>query len=141
MEWMLGRAKTWAHVDAIAVHGVGPLVERCPGLSADLDRWARDEDFWLLRSALLAHLLALRRGGGEWARFTGYADGMMEEKEFFIRKAIGWVLREAGRATPERVVDYLESRLLQISGLSLREGIKHLGAEDRERLIAAYRAR
>jgi len=76
-----------------------------------------------------------------WARFTGYADGMMEEKEFFIRKAIGWVLREAGRATPERVVDYLESRLLQISGLSLREGIKHLGAEDRERLIAAYRAR
>ena len=67
-------------------------------LERTLDRWSRDEDFWIRRSAMLALLLPLRDGGGDWARFAGYADRLLEEKEFFIRKAICWVLRETSKA-------------------------------------------
>lgn len=141
VEWILARANTWAHVDPVAVQIAGPLAEGEPSLGADLDRWAVDENFWLRRSALLAHLLSLRRGEGEWPRFVRYASQMLEEKEFFIRKAIGWVLREAGQATPERVTGFLTANLDRISGLSLREAIRHLGAEDRDRLWEAYRSR
>ncbi len=66
LEWMLRRSNTWAYVDAIAVHLVGPMVERFPRLSRELDRWSRDDDFWLRRSAMLALLLPLRRGAGDW---------------------------------------------------------------------------
>jgi 3-methyladenine DNA glycosylase AlkD len=38
----------------------------------------------------------LRRGDGDFDRFARYADAMLEEKEFFVRKAIGWVLRDTG---------------------------------------------
>jgi len=141
LEWMLNDANTWAYVDAIAVHLAGPLVERFPALSSDLDRWAVAENFWLRRSAMLALLLSLRRGSGEWQRFERYADDMLEEKEFFIRKAIGWVLREVSKKDPQRVAGFVGSRVERVSGVTLREAVKYLPEEDRERLLSAYLSR
>lgn len=126
LEDLLRRSKTWAYVDALAVHVVGPLVERSPGLSSALDRWAQDDDFWIRRSALLALLLPLRRGEGDWKRFVRYADAMLDEREFFIRKAIGWVLREHGKRRPERVAAFLKPRMARASGVTLREAVKYL---------------
>jgi alkylated DNA nucleotide flippase Atl1/3-methyladenine DNA glycosylase AlkD len=142
-EWMLRRSGSWAYVDAIAVQLVGPLVARRPALAARLDRWSADPDFWLRRSALLALLLPLRRGGGDWERFVRHADGMLGEREFFIRKAIGWVLREVGKQRPRLVREFLAPRLDRVSGLTLREAVKHLPAADRQELLAprAHRPR
>jgi len=138
LERLLRRAGTWAHVDWIAVHLVGPLVEAHPELAARLDRWVEDPDFWLRRSALLALLLPLRRGAGDWRRFVRYADAMLDEREFFIRKAIGWVLRETAKRRPERVRAYLATRLDRLAGLTLREASKPLPAAARRRLLAAH---
>lgn len=141
VEWIVRRANTWAHVDPVAINVLGSLVDRYPELGVDLDRWAADENPWLRRSALLAHLLPLRRGEGEWRRFTRYADQMLDEQEFFIRKAIGWVLREAAKVTPERVVEFLETNLGRISGLTLREAARHLDSDTREQLVTEYKSR
>jgi 3-methyladenine DNA glycosylase AlkD len=98
-------------------------------------RWysdSADDDFWIRRSALLALLSGLRRGEGDFERFSRYADAMLDEKEFFIRKAIGWVLRDTGRKRPKLVRDWLAPRLARVSGVTLREAVKPLSAEDRE---------
>lgn len=128
LEWLLRRSNTWAYVDGLAVHIVGRLVELDSKLTKTLDRWARDDDFWIRRSGMLALLLPLRRGEGDWKRFTRYADSMLDEKEFFIRKAIGWVLRETSKKTPKRVAEFLEPRLARISGVTFREAVKYLPA-------------
>ena len=111
------------------------------GCAAALDRWSVDEDFWLRRTSLLALLPGLRRGEGDFERFGRYADGMLEEKEFFIRKAIGWVLRDTGRKRPELVADWLAPRVGRMAGLTLREAVKHLPPERRDALLTAYRSR
>ncbi|HVT57190.1 MAG TPA: DNA alkylation repair protein [Thermoanaerobaculia bacterium] len=131
LEWMLRRSRSWAYVDAIAIRLVGPLVERTPRLAGRLDRWSADPDFWLRRSALLALLLPLRRGGGDWERFVGFADAMLEEREFFIRKAIGWVLREVSKKRPELVRAFVEPRRGRLSSVTLREAVKYLPARGR----------
>src|SRR4029077_7507291 len=95
LERLIRQSKTWAFVDELAIVITGPLVERSPELLRILDRWAHDDDFWVRRSAMLALLRPLRRGGGDFRRFARYADRMLEDREFFIRKSIGWVLREA----------------------------------------------
>jgi alkylated DNA nucleotide flippase Atl1/3-methyladenine DNA glycosylase AlkD len=136
LEDLLRRSRTWAFVDWIAPQVVGPLYERWPGsVGRRLDRWAKDPDFWLRRSALLTLLVPLRRGGGDWLRFIRYADAMLDEPEFFVRKAIGWVLREVGKKRPRLVVSFLAPRLDRVSGLTLREAAKYLPAADRERLM------
>ena len=113
--------------------------ERFPELTAILDRWAADADFWLRRSALLALLMPLRRGAGDFERCAGYADQMLDEREFFIRKAIGWVLRETGKRQPDLVADWLAPRVQRASGVTVREAVKPLPPDQRDKLLAAYR--
>ena len=139
-EW-IRQAKTWALVDPLAINLAGDVLERHPDELSILDRWSTDGDFWIRRSALLALLRPLRRGEGDFERFVRYADSMLEEKEFFIRKAIGWVLREVSKTRPELVDDYVAKRVDRVSGVTIREAVKYLPADRRDGLLLAYRAR
>ena len=136
VERMLREARTWALVDALTCDLMGPLTERHPELTGVLDRWSTDPDFWIRRSALLSLLLPLRRGAGDFDRFSRYADQMLEEKEFFIRKAIGWVLRETAKKRPALVADWLAPRITRLSGVTLREAVKPLPESTRTALLA-----
>ena len=141
IERMIRESFTWAYVDGLAANIAGELVERFPDLIRTLDRWSHDDSFWVRRSSMLALLHPVRKRGDGFDRFARYADSMLEEKEFFIRKAIGWILREVSKKYPELVVGFLEPRIDRVSGLTLREGAKYLPESDRERLMAAYRSR
>src|SRR5579871_2286834 len=125
-ERLLREAKTWALVDGLAISVVAPLVQRHPDLAATLDAWATDPDFWVRRAALLALLPSLRAGGGEFERFCAYAEAMLDEREFFIRKAIGWILREISKQRPALVYNWLLPRIHRASGVTMREAVKYL---------------
>jgi 3-methyladenine DNA glycosylase AlkD len=137
LERLLRESRTWALVDGLAASVVGRLVERFPELTAVLDRWAVDSDFWLRRSALLALLVPLRQGRGDFDRFGRYADTMLDEREFFVRKAIGWVLRDTGRKRPDLVYEWLLPRAARASGVTVREAVKPLSAAQRAAIAAA----
>jgi 3-methyladenine DNA glycosylase AlkD len=137
LERLLRESRTWALVDGLAASVVGPLVERYGELGAVLDRWAADGDFWIRRSALLALLRPLRRGEGDFDRFSRYADAMLDESEFFIRKAIGWVLRDTARRRPDLVFAWLLPRASRASGVAIREAIKPLSEQQRNAILAA----
>ena len=118
VERFLREARTWALVDGLATHVAGPMVARNPDLGLVLDRWVDDEDFWIRRAALLALLVPLRSGGGDADRFFRYADRLLDDREFFVRKAIGWVVRDTGRRRPELVRDWLAPRAHRASGVT-----------------------
>ena len=141
IERMLRESETWALVDNLSASVAGPLVVRFPELGEVLDAWAVDVDFWLRRSALLALLKPLRAGGGDFSRFSRYADGMLDETEFFIRKAIGWVLRDTSRKRPELVAEWVAPRTHLMSGVTIREAVKKLPRRQAEEFMAAYKER
>ena len=141
LERLLRDSGTWALVDSLAADVMGSLVERYPELTGTLDRWSTDPDFWLRRSAMLALLVPLRRGDGDFERFARYADELLDEREFFIRKAIGWVLRETAKRRPDLVAAWLAPRIHRASGVTVREAVKPLPPAQRDELLAAYRAR
>lgn len=126
VERLIRESHTWALVDTLSARVAGSLVERHPTLARKLDRWARDPDFWVRRAAILSLLVPLRRGGGDFDRFGRYADAMLDEREFFIRKAIGWVLREVSKKRPALVADWLAPRIDRASGVTRREALKYL---------------
>ena len=138
LERLIRQSKTWAFVDELAIAITGPLVERSPALLRVLDRWATDADFWVRRSAMLALLRPLRRGRGDFPRFARYADRMLEDSEFFIRKSIGWVLRETGKPQPDMVFAWLLPRASRASGITVREAVKYLSPAQRAEVLAAY---
>jgi 3-methyladenine DNA glycosylase AlkD len=135
---LVADSRTWALVDVLSVNVLGTLVLRQPEAVPELDAWAADEDFWVRRAALLSQLKPLGQEA-EFARFGAYADAMLDETEFFIRKAIGWVLRETAKWRPDEVYAWLAPRTARASGVTMREAVKHLGAGRREELMRAHR--
>lgn len=140
IERLIRESRTWAFVDELAIAITGPLVERTSALLRVIDRWSKDGDFWVRRSALLALLPALRRGAGDFDRFARYADTMLDEREFFIRKAIGWVLRETSKKRPNLVYRWLLPRAGLASGVTIREAVKYLSASQRDAVLTARRS-
>ena len=139
IERLLRESLTWALVDALATDVIGGILARSPvEVMPVLDRWSTDPDFWIRRASLLAELQPLRKGA-DLAPFLRRADAMLDEKEFFIRKAIGWVLREVGKRRPGEVVAWIAPRTHRASGVTMREVVRHLPAAEAQRLMAAYR--
>ena len=136
---LVGESLTWALVDELAGDVLGRLVDADPdGVMPVMDRWATDEDFWIRRASLLAELRPIRRGA-TLDRFLRRADPMLDEREFFIRKAIGWVLREASKKRPDEVAAWVAPRTHRASGVTMREAVKYLPPSDAEQLMTAYR--
>lgn len=136
LERLLRQSRTWALIDPLSCDVIGTLAETDAEFAPVLECWAVDEDFWIRRSALLAHLRPLREGRGDFDRFSRFADAMLDEKEFFIRKAIGWVLRDTARKRPDMVFDWMLPRADRASGVTMREVVKHLSPGQREELLA-----
>jgi len=137
LPWLVGLVRssdTWAHVDWLAADIIGGVVERYPVSLKRLPVWAEDKSFWVRRTALLAQLRVLSRGAGDFELFARLAAGMLAEREFFIRKAIGWILREVSKKRPLLVYGFLRDHRGAVSGLSLQEGAKYLPAPMRTKL-------
>ncbi len=131
---LVRKSKSWAYVDWIAPKVIGNVIARDPRARRRLRIWARDEDFWVRRAALLAEHDALRAGGGDFALWSRLAAPMLDEREFFIRKAIGWVLREVSKKRPALSYEFLRKHQDRVSRLSLQEGAKYLPAAERKAL-------
>jgi 3-methyladenine DNA glycosylase AlkD len=116
----------WDTVDLLAAHVVGALVTADPALKADMDDWSVDGDLWIARTALLHQLRYKERTDTE--RLFTYCLRQSGHPDFFIRKAIGWALREYAKTDPEAVRDFLAREKGRFAPLSVREALKGIGA-------------
>ncbi|MBZ0309269.1 MAG: DNA alkylation repair protein, partial [Anaerolineae bacterium] len=115
IEKMMGEVNTWAHLDEIAVNLVGNLIDSDPRTLDFLTEWAKSDNFWIRRTAILAQVLQFRRGEGNFDLFSKIVVPMFQEgkhwskeERFFIRKAIGWALRELAPKRPEIVYNFVQ---------------------------------
>jgi 3-methyladenine DNA glycosylase AlkD len=115
----------WDLVDNIAPSLVfGLLKTEREAMSETLRQWARDEDIWLRRSAIIAQLQAKQQT--DLALLYDCIEPSMDSKEFFLRKAIGWALRQYARTDPAEVARYVSANAERLSPLSKREALKHI---------------
>ncbi|MET7482809.1 DNA alkylation repair protein [Streptomyces sp. NPDC005538] len=115
----------WDTVDALAAHVVGGLVAADPKLKTDMDVWIVDEDLWVARTALLHQLRYKERTDTD--RLFAYCLRQSGHPDFFIRKAIGWCLREYAKTDPEAVRGFLAREKGRFAPLSVREALKNIG--------------
>jgi 3-methyladenine DNA glycosylase AlkD len=125
----------WDTVDSLAANGAGPLVLRHPELVSVMDEWIESENLWLARTALLHQLRFRERTDRE--RLFRYCRLRAPDTEFFIRKAIGWALREYSRIAPAEVVAFVRQHSDELSPLSRREALKWLTVRASGRRVAA----
>lgn len=123
-ERMIREGAWWDLVDEIAIHlvGVAALAEPAVVRSA-MDGWIVDPDMWIRRTAIIFQ--NRHRLKTDESRLFRFCLERAHEKEFFIRKAIGWALRDYAKTNPEAVRAFVEENRERLSGLSIREALKH----------------
>ncbi|GGT42203.1 DNA alkylation repair protein [Streptomyces purpureus] len=114
----------WDTVDALASHVVGGLVHADRALARRMDDWIDDEDLWVARTALL-HQLRFK-DDTDTERLFAYCLRRAEDADFFLRKAIGWSLREYAKTDPDAVRAFVTAHRTRLSPLSVREALKNL---------------
>ena len=120
--FMLVTKSWWDSVDAIAAYIAGGLVKKYPALAKTMDEWIESGNMWLQRTAIL-HQIRFKKDTDE-KRLFNYCLRRASSKEFFIRKAIGWALREYTKTNPDAVRKFVSEAPL--SAFSKKEALKRL---------------
>lgn len=115
----------WDSVDSLASGVYGPLVARYPALAEQMSCYATADDLWLRRVAILYPLQ--HKAQTDIGRLAAILDANLAHPDFFIRKAMGWILRQYARTDPDWVRAYLVARGARVPALTRREALKHLG--------------
>ncbi|MBX9685573.1 MAG: DNA alkylation repair protein, partial [Candidatus Obscuribacterales bacterium] len=124
-EQMIREGAWWDFVDAISINLVGHVyLKERKALKSLMNKWNKDKDMWIRRSSLLVHIHHKKETDEE--QLFEHCLRLAHEKEFFIRKAIGWALREHSKTNPRAVKKFLKDKRDLLSNLSYREAAKHL---------------
>ncbi|MFN8280610.1 MAG: DNA alkylation repair protein [Saprospiraceae bacterium] len=114
----------WDTVDALVPNLIGPLVIGDSSAAKSLmHRWIQQDNFWLQRSAFILQLTY--RDQTNFSLLKELILYRQHSREFFVRKAAGWALRQYAKFAPEEVLLFIEENP-QLSGLTRREAIRNL---------------
>jgi len=126
LEEMIVSGAWWDYVDHLAARVLGDIVARYPKeLKPLMRRWAVCPDMWKRRSSILCQLKFKKETDLELLYYC--IEPSLDSGEFFLRKAIGWALREYAKTDPAEVRRCVRERGGRLSGLSRREALKNIG--------------
>jgi 3-methyladenine DNA glycosylase AlkD len=124
-EEMIVTGAWWDYVDGIAGHRLGTLLRRFPReMKKEMLAWSRSDDLWKRRSAILCQLTF--KQDTDLDLLYEVIEPALGSPEFFLRKAIGWALRQYAWTDPREVRRYVRKNESRLSGLSKREALKNL---------------
>jgi len=119
----------WDTVDAIASHFAGVVFFDYPETATIMDEWIDHENMWIRRTAILHQLNFKDRTDSD--RLFHYCKKRMDEPDFFIRKAIGWALRQYSYVDATAVIRFVKTYESDLSTLSKTEALKALKREEK----------
>jgi len=115
----------WDYVDLIASKRIGPLLKRYPArMRRTMRVWSRSKDLWKRRTAILCQLSF--KADTDLALLYDCIEPNLADREFFIRKAIGWALRQHAWTDVREVQRYVAKNQTRLSPLSVREALKNI---------------
>lgn len=116
----------WDLVDTLATHQIGGLLRRYPeAMRATALAWSRDANLWRRRAAILCQISF--KAATDEGLLLACIEPNLADHDFFIRKGIGWALREYSKTNPDAVRRFVSAHEAVMSPLSQREALKHIG--------------
>lgn len=122
-------ADTWAITDPLCSPCIGSMILRDPKIEIILESWHTSDSFWRRRCSFLPYLHLAHKNQYELefaSKILKVVTPHISDKEFFVGKAAGWVLRELSKREPDLVREYFEKNRTNMTKLVIREGMRKL---------------
>jgi 3-methyladenine DNA glycosylase AlkD len=124
-EEMIVRGAWWDYVDEIATNRVGPILRGYPSpMKKKMLAWSKSENIWKRRTSILCQLRF--KQDTDLDLLYACIEPSLDSKEFFLRKAIGWALRQYAWTGPREIGRYVREQKDRLSALSQREALKNI---------------
>lgn len=117
----------WDTVDGLH-RVIGDIALKYPEMDKTMIQWSLDSNFWLRRVAINHQMF--RKEKMKKSLLNEILINNLGQDEFFINKAIGWILRDYSKTNPEWVRDFIDKNIEGLSKLSIRESSKYLDKKD-----------
>jgi 3-methyladenine DNA glycosylase AlkD len=137
--WLAWHSGNWATVDLLAPDVLGALLDRYPDLISEVETWTSSANPWVRRATAVAFVRHARRGKHLGAIYR-IARRLCGDEEDLVNKALGWLLREAGRSDPDRLERFLLEQGSNMHRTAVRAAIDRFPEEERRRLLSATRS-
>jgi len=125
-EKWINQCTGWDHTDEICAHIVGELLLEYPDIKKNINSWTKSKHMWTRRASLISYIISVRKSKSNLSDIFNNIKKLSQEKDFFIRKAIGWILREAGKKAPKDVKRFVKENEDKLSNLSKREALRKI---------------
>ena len=129
----------WATTDAICGLLIGPLLVAHPRLIAQMLAWSLDSNMWVRRASAVSVIPAVRRGIGLKSAYE-VARRLHGDREDLLHKAVGWMLREAGKVDAARLEGYLRANGPRMPRTTVRYAIERFPPAKRRKLLRVTRS-
>ncbi len=136
--WVRLYLDNWASVDGFAMLVLAPLLRQHPELAGQLPRWTKSKCMWVRRAALVA-LVPLARRGEQLDLAFKLVEELLNEREDLMHKALGWLLREAGKTDAARLKAFLLRHRATIPRTTVRYAIERFPLSERKELLQLTR--
>lgn len=124
-EEMITTGAWWDYVDTIATHRITPLLEAYPApMKKTMLAWSKSPDMWKARTSIICQVP--RKAKTDLKLLYACIEPSLGSREFFLRKAIGWALRQYAWTDPNEIIAYVKAHDAELSGLSKREALKNV---------------
>jgi len=124
-EEMIVTGAWWDYVDAIATHRLDLILRAEPrAMKKTMLAWSRSDNLWKRRSAILCQITF--KADTDLDLLYRVIEPSLDSKLFFLRKAIGWALRQYAWTDPREVMRYAREHRDDLSPLSRREALKNM---------------
>jgi 3-methyladenine DNA glycosylase AlkD len=134
--WLERCCHDWASTDALCGDVVAPLLVAQPGLRVALRTWRRSPHLYVRRASAVG-LIGLARRGHDLDEVYTAARALASDDHHLIQKAVGWMLREAGKTDPARLERFLRAHGRRLGRTSVRYAIERFPARKRRELLNA----
>ena len=122
----LSECDGWCHTDYICSLVVGRLVYKYPSIKKEINSWRKNKVLWVRRASLISYIISIRYTNRDIKDIFYNSIYLSGEKDFFIRKAIGWILRETSKKYPKDVLKFVSKNKNKLSNLSKKEAIRNI---------------
>jgi 3-methyladenine DNA glycosylase AlkD len=126
---MIEDVDTWSTVDPLCIVCLGNVIIRDAAYESKIARWRKSSNFWRRRATILPYVHLTKKGiyREEYAaRALAALVPHLTDTEFFVAKAVGWVLRGLSKLEPKTVHEFIDRNREYMAKLSIREGSKYL---------------
>jgi 3-methyladenine DNA glycosylase AlkD len=133
-KWLDQYISNWAHCDELSAHLIGYIIEEDPSAAKKLIKWTVSKNKWKRRASAVSFIIPAKKGKN-LPELLAIAEKLKKDQDDMVQKGVGWMLKEASKAHPEKIIAFIRKNKSVMPRTMLRYSLEKLPQKTKTELM------